>query len=134
VCLNWARTDLCGGREATRVPTAKNICSSRVFRILARKAFRDLYPANSSAPPPVPLRRTASQMFNGSYLPTPVPSTLVVHVRHPCKIQRTRFSSELPAVGRHKLALKIDVGLRRDERQCMLHDAKGLHVYDEPSR
>src|ERR1700724_1847779 len=23
VCPNWARTDLCGGREATRVPTAK---------------------------------------------------------------------------------------------------------------
>ena len=23
VCLNWARTDLCGGREVTRVPTAK---------------------------------------------------------------------------------------------------------------
>jgi hypothetical protein len=22
VCLNWARTDLCGGREVTRVPTA----------------------------------------------------------------------------------------------------------------
>src|ERR1035437_6770830 len=24
VCLNWARTDLCGGREVTRVPTAIN--------------------------------------------------------------------------------------------------------------
>src|SRR4029077_20622807 len=23
VCPNWARTDLCGGREVTRVPTAK---------------------------------------------------------------------------------------------------------------
>jgi hypothetical protein len=22
VCPNWARTDLCGGREVTRVPTA----------------------------------------------------------------------------------------------------------------
>ena len=22
VCLNWASTDLCGGREVTRVPTA----------------------------------------------------------------------------------------------------------------
>src|ERR1700675_1066657 len=27
VCPNWARTDLCGGREVTRVPTAKDICS-----------------------------------------------------------------------------------------------------------
>ena len=25
VCPNWARTDLCGGREVTRVPTAKVI-------------------------------------------------------------------------------------------------------------
>src|SRR5450755_4753117 len=25
VCPNWARTDLCGGREVTRVPTAKAI-------------------------------------------------------------------------------------------------------------
>ena len=24
VCPNWARTDLCGGREVTRVPTANN--------------------------------------------------------------------------------------------------------------
>ena len=23
MCPNWARTDLCGGREVTRVPTAK---------------------------------------------------------------------------------------------------------------
>src|SRR5438552_11107211 len=34
VCPNWARTDLCGGREVTRVPTAKvaggtsNLCES----------------------------------------------------------------------------------------------------------
>ena len=28
VCPNWARTDLCGGREVTRVPTA-NISSVR---------------------------------------------------------------------------------------------------------
>src|SRR6266513_1959003 len=34
VCLNWARTDLCGGREVTRVPTAINICSQRGFRLL----------------------------------------------------------------------------------------------------
>jgi transposase len=27
-CPNWARTDLCGGREVTRVPTAIDICSS----------------------------------------------------------------------------------------------------------
>ena len=27
VCPNWARTDLCGGREVTRVPTAIHICS-----------------------------------------------------------------------------------------------------------
>jgi RNA-directed DNA polymerase len=27
VCPNWARTDLCGGREVTRVPTAINFCS-----------------------------------------------------------------------------------------------------------
>jgi hypothetical protein len=27
VCPNWARTDLCGGREVTRVPTATDICS-----------------------------------------------------------------------------------------------------------
>ena len=26
VCLNWARTDLCGGREVTRVPTAPSYC------------------------------------------------------------------------------------------------------------
>src|SRR5450631_1446752 len=25
VCPNWARTDLCGGREVTRIPTAKVI-------------------------------------------------------------------------------------------------------------
>ena len=33
MCPNWARTDLCGGREVTRVPTAKDICSQRVFRL-----------------------------------------------------------------------------------------------------
>ena len=27
VCPNWARTDLCGGREVTRVPTAKVSCT-----------------------------------------------------------------------------------------------------------
>jgi hypothetical protein len=30
VCLNWARTDLCGGREVTRVPTA--IIDRRLMR------------------------------------------------------------------------------------------------------
>ena len=25
VCPNWARTDLCGGREVTRVPTANSL-------------------------------------------------------------------------------------------------------------
>ena len=34
ICPNWARMDLCGGREVTRVPTAINICSPRVFRLL----------------------------------------------------------------------------------------------------
>ena len=34
VCPNWARTDLCGGRGVTRVPTANNNCSQRVFRLL----------------------------------------------------------------------------------------------------
>jgi hypothetical protein len=29
VCPNWARTDLCGGREVTRVPTAISEMSSR---------------------------------------------------------------------------------------------------------
>ena len=28
VCPNWARTDLCGGREVTRVPTAKETWAS----------------------------------------------------------------------------------------------------------
>ena len=27
MCPNWARTDLCGGREVTRVPTAKVRCA-----------------------------------------------------------------------------------------------------------
>src|SRR5258708_3177214 len=36
VCPNWARTDLCGGREVTRVPTAKNIYSHRAFPVLTQ--------------------------------------------------------------------------------------------------
>jgi hypothetical protein len=32
VCPNWARTDLCGGREVTRVPTAKVIGASSNLR------------------------------------------------------------------------------------------------------
>src|SRR5258708_6158679 len=31
VCPNWARTDLCGGREVTRVPTAKTSTPSEYF-------------------------------------------------------------------------------------------------------
>ena len=31
VCPNWARTDLCGGREVTRVPTAKGARASTVM-------------------------------------------------------------------------------------------------------
>src|SRR5450830_1439775 len=30
VCLNWASTDLCGGREVTRVPTAINPTHRRI--------------------------------------------------------------------------------------------------------
>jgi hypothetical protein len=29
VCPNWARTDLCGGREVTRVPTAKVVADGQ---------------------------------------------------------------------------------------------------------
>ena len=32
VCLNWARTDLCGGREVTRVPTANTVRTSPIGR------------------------------------------------------------------------------------------------------
>src|SRR5580700_9305197 len=31
VCPNWARTDLCEGREVTRVPAAKSIYFRRLF-------------------------------------------------------------------------------------------------------
>ena len=36
VCLNWARTDLCGGRLATAVPTANNICSACAFPLMTQ--------------------------------------------------------------------------------------------------
>ncbi len=32
VCPNWARTDLCGGREVTRVPTANGSPMSVIHR------------------------------------------------------------------------------------------------------
>jgi hypothetical protein len=32
VCPNWARTDLCGGRGVTRVPTANSRPTSRKRR------------------------------------------------------------------------------------------------------
>jgi hypothetical protein len=36
VCPNWARTDLCGGREVTRVPTAKVGFRARQGQLLAQ--------------------------------------------------------------------------------------------------
>src|SRR5580700_787877 len=43
VCPNWARTDLCGGREVTRVPTAKVVARlvsiiEGVARLLGRRS------------------------------------------------------------------------------------------------
>jgi hypothetical protein len=36
VCPNWARTDLCGGREVTRVPTAKVISTLKTTRLTVK--------------------------------------------------------------------------------------------------
>ena len=41
VCPNWARTDLSGGREVTRVPTAN----------IGRRARLAFYPGRVNAPP-----------------------------------------------------------------------------------
>ena len=40
VCPNWARTDLCGGREVTRVPTAISEMSSQDIPLRSRTDFR----------------------------------------------------------------------------------------------
>ena len=39
VCPNWARTDLCGGREVTRVPTAKVFGEEDAFDRCCRKSL-----------------------------------------------------------------------------------------------
>ena len=39
VCPNWARTDLCGGREVTRVPTANHGQTEKSGRVTGKSAF-----------------------------------------------------------------------------------------------
>src|SRR6202795_5145601 len=55
VCPNWARTDLCGGREVTRVPTAIDICSHRVLLSLTHFGHRPFAQLPMSELPPSPL-------------------------------------------------------------------------------
>jgi hypothetical protein len=44
VCPNWARTDLCGGREVTRVPTAKVISTLKTTRLTVKTlSERDVF-------------------------------------------------------------------------------------------